>query len=202
MLRPNYAMDEPPSSIEVGGSSYPVDTDYRTWLQILGLTRKLNFNAKTDRGLRQTFETLLDMQELAFGGVLKDEAAAEVLEGMTRFLAGYPSAPHGSLPAQDAPVMSFDYDLNEILIAIRVQYGIDLSWRRREPFHWWEFQLLVNCLAGESYLSALRDIRGYKGTDKERQRLKYAYALPVELTAAEQEEWDAFSAQFEPKEDA
>ena len=199
MLRPNYAMDPPPTALTVGGSSYPIDTDYRTWLKVLGAIRGLNYHPKSIEGMRELYEGLLDIQEMVFGGVLKDENAAEALEAISEFLRGYPAAPVGSLPGQDSPTVSFDWDLNEIIIAIQDQHGVDCSYRRKEPLHWWEFKLLYDTLAGDHYILRLRDVRGYTGTDKEMRRRKQAFALPVELTGEEKAEWDEFNAMFEPQ---
>ena len=35
MLRPNFAMDAPPTSIEIGGFAYPIAVDYRVWLWLV-----------------------------------------------------------------------------------------------------------------------------------------------------------------------
>lgn len=199
MLRPNYAMDPPPTALTVGGSSYPIDTDYRTWLRVLGAIRSLNYHPKTLQDMAKLSEGLKDIQEMVFGGVLKDESAADALDAISEFLRGYPSPPVGSLPQQEGPTVSFDWDLNEIIIAIQDQHGVDCSWRRKESLHWWEFKLLYDTLSGDHYILQLRDIRGYTGNDRNMKRRKAAFALPVELSGEEQAEWDEFEAQFEPK---
>jgi len=201
MLRPNFAMDPPPTELSVGGSYYPIDTDYRTWLRALGAIRKLNYNPKTIEAMQELSDGLMDLQVLVFGGVLTDESPGDVLDAITGFLKGYPGAPVNGSPSADAPTISFEYDLNEIIIAIQDQHGVDCSYRRTEPLHWWEFLLLFNTLAGEHYILRLSEIRGYTGNDKEMRRRKNLYALPVEFTAEEQAEWDEFSAQFAPREE-
>ena len=94
------------------------------------------------------------------------------------------------------PAYSFEYDLNAIIVAIRDQHGVDLSWRRKEPFHWWEFLLLFKTLSGDHYILNLMEARTYRGKDRELLRRKHACALPPEYTAEEQAERDAFNAQF------
>ena len=44
-MRPNYAQDAPPTSIEVGGFAYPCETDYRVWIEVLRLMRELDPDA-------------------------------------------------------------------------------------------------------------------------------------------------------------
>lgn len=193
-MRPNYCMDAPPTSIDVGGFAYPCETDFRTWLEVLRLLKRVNLRARDEESARRTMEALLDIEEMVFGGVLESEDPADVFRAILDFSRGYPSAPTNG--SGGAPTFSFEYDLNEIIIAIRNQSGIDLSYRRKEPFHWWEFLLEFHTLCGHHYILNLMDIRGYKGKDREMLRRKYACALPEERTAEEQAEIDAFNAQF------
>jgi len=189
-MRPNYAQDAPPTSIEVGGFAYPCETDYRVWIEVMRLMREL------DPGAENAAEILLEIETKVFGGWLKDESPAEVLKAVAEFAGGYPTAPMGEAGGEDAPLYSFEYDLNAIIVAIWNQHGVDLSWRRKAPFHWWEFMLLFRTLAGEHRILNLMEARGYKGKDRELLRRKYACQLPPERTAAEQAEWDEFNAQF------
>ena len=189
-MRPNYAQDAPPTSIEVGGFAYPCETDYRVWIEVLRLMREL------DPGAENAAEILLEIETKVFGGWLKDESPAEVLKAVAEFAGGYPTAPMGEAGGEDAPLYSFEYDLNAIIVAIWNQHGVDLSYRRKAPFHWWEFLLLFRTLCGDHYILNLMDARGYKGKDRDLLRRKYACQLPAERTAAEQAEWDEFNAQF------
>lgn len=194
MLRPNYAMDAPPTSIEVGGFAYTADVDYRTWIEVTRLMREFIPGASTQTQIEHNIETYERIEELVFGGSLADENPAEVLEAIAKFAGGYPSAP--IQPSGDPPAFSFEYDLNEIIIAIRNQSGIDLSYRRTEPFHWWEFLLEFRTLCGEHYITNLMDARSYKGTDKDMLRRKRMCALPREQSAADQALLDEINAEF------
>ena len=49
-----------------------------------------------------------------------------MLKAIADFSAGYPTAPHHGHGSDGAPGYSFDYDFNEIIIAIRNQSGINL----------------------------------------------------------------------------
>ena len=189
-MRPNYAQDAPPTSIEVGGFAYPCETDYRVWLEVLRLLRELDPEAEN------AADVVLEIEEKVFGGWLKDESPVEVLKAIGEFAKGYPTAPVGDTGRGDAPVYSFEYDLNAIIIAIRNQSGIDLSYRRTEPFHWWEFLLEFQTLCGDHYILELMNARGYKGKDKDLLRRKYALALPPEYSAKEKTELEKWSAEF------
>lgn len=187
MLRPNLAMDPPPECITVNGAAYPAHTDYRVWIQIMSLLREILPSADTPAQQAHNADVMMQIEDLAFGGLLSDEAADDVLRAVLAFARGYPSAPHGAT-ADDGPITySLDYDLNEIIIAIRNQSGIDLSYRRAEPFHWWLFLLEFRTLCGDHYILRLMDVRGYRGTDSDMRRQQRANALPAEHTAAERE---------------
>ena len=197
MLRPNYAMDPPPTKLQVGGGFYQINTDYRAWLEVLRLMKDITADTQDPQLQQKTIDAVERMQEIIFGGILADEDINDVLSAIFEFSKGYPGPPVNGEPEDGPARFSFDYDLNYIIIAIRNQSGIDLSYRRKEPFHWWEFLLEFNTLAGDHYILNLMDARGYKGKDKDALRRKRMYALPVEYTAAEQAEIDAFNAMFE-----
>ena len=197
LLRPNFAMDAPPESITIGGADYPCETDFRTWIEITLLFREIIQDADTPQHINHNVEIMEKMQEKAFGGILVDEDPGEVMRAMAEFSRGYPCAPVESADENGPDVFSFKWDLNYIIIAIRNQSGIDLSYRRKEKFHWWEFLLEFNTLCGDHYILNLMEARGYSGKDKEMIRRKRRCALPVEYTAAEQAEIDAFNAMFE-----
>ena len=188
-MRPNYAQDAPPTSISVGGVDYRCKVDYRVWIEVLGVMRRIDPAAQSQENLR-----LIDEIELlAFGGVLAEEDPLEVLAAVAEFARGYPS-----LPVQgDAGDMlfSFDWDINAIVIAIRNQSGIDLSYRRTEPFHWWEFLLEFQTLCGDHYILNLMEARSYCGHDRELLRRKRMCSLPAEDVDAGRAA--AFNAMFE-----
>ncbi len=194
-MRPNYAQDAPPTEISVGGFRYRCAVDYRIWIDVLRLMRAIEPEAQVVEQRARNLEIIREIQRLVFGGVLADEDPVEVLEAVAEFSKGYPAAPVRAEEA--APAFSFEYDLNAIVIAIRNQSGIDLSYRRREPFHWWEFLLEFQTLCGDHYILNLMEARCYRGRDKELLRRRRMCALPTERAEDEQAELAAFSAMFD-----
>ncbi len=190
-MRPNYAQDAPPTVISVGGADYRCKVDYRVWIEVLRVMRRIDPSAQSQENLRMIDE----IQHLVFGGVLAEEDPAEVMTAVAEFSRGYPGLPVQG-DAGDA-LFSFDWDINAIVIAIRNQSGIDLSYRRTEPFHWWEFLLEFQTLCGEHYILNLMEARSYRGRDKELLRRKRMCALPVEETESNRTAAEAFSAMFE-----
>ena len=197
MLRPNYAYDAPPTHIRVGGFDYPCNTDFKVWLEVLRLLKDVTPETDDAQLQMRNAQVLEEMQDIIFGGVLADEDMGEVFAAICAFAGGYPSVPMGDEGGDNIRRFSFEWDLNYIIIAIRNQSGIDLSYRRKEPFHWWEFLLEFNTLCGDHYILNLMEARGYKGNDKELLKRKRICALPVEYTAEEQAAIDAFNAEFE-----
>lgn len=195
-MRPNYAQDAPPTEISVGGCAYPCETDYRVWLDVLKQLNEIDLGDTSPEGRERIAERIVRLEETVFGGYLKDEDPVQVINAIAVFSQGYPSAP---VRATDRATRtySFEYDLNEIIIAIRNQSGIDLSYRRKEPFHWWEFLLEFRTLCGDHYILNLMEIRGYKGKDHEMKRRKQAYALPDEFSESEREAYAEFNAMFD-----
>ena len=190
-MRPNYAQDAPPTSISVGGVHYPCKVDYRVWIEVLRRMRRIKPSAQSQENLRLIDE----IQLLAFGGVLAEEDPFEVLTAVAEFSRGYPGRPVQG-DAGDA-LFSFDWDINAIVIAIRNQSGVDLSYRRTEPFHWWEFLLEFQTLCGDHYILNLMEARSYRGRDKELLRRKRMCALPAEESEEDRAAAEAFSAMFE-----
>lgn len=184
MLRPNWAMDAPPTSISVGGVSYAANTDYRVWLQVLELLKEWRSEPDTDEKRERNVQIAVELQVLIFGGVLVDEDIADIMRAISGFLRGYPSAPLGG--GNEALLYSFNWDLNAILIAIRNQSGRDLSWRCAQ-FHWWEFLLEFEMLCGDHMILQRIEARGYQGKDPELLKRKRRCALPVEQTADERD---------------
>lgn len=194
MPRPNLAQDAPPTAITVGGADYTVNVDFRVWIDVLRLLRDLISTPATVEQAMHNAEVIGEMERAVFGDLIP-QPAADVLSAVIDFSRGYPEPPvEAGESAQST--YSFDWDLNYIIIAIQNQFGIDLSYRRTEPFHWWEFLLYFRALAGNHYILRLMEIRGYDGKDSDLKRQAQRYALPRETTAEDQAMLDAFDELF------
>lgn len=200
MFRPNYAQDAPPDYIEVGGASYPVNVDFCTWIDVIDMTRELFTKVETLEDARHNADVLERIQAAVFGGVLEDESPEEVLRAVMEFARGYPSMIGGGEADtggdEDEEVLSFDYDINFLVLAIQSQSGIDLSYRRTEPFHWWEFLLQVRALCGDHYILRVMETRASTSNDKNVRKAKRRVRLPHKPTAEEQRALDELHAAF------
>lgn len=194
MMRPNLAQDAPPTEITVGGNSYSINTDYRVWIDVLHDMRQLIPMPETAEQALHNAELMVNMQKAVFGKII-EAPIADVLLALTDFAAGYPEAPIGE-GSRGVQTYSFDWDLNYIIIAIGNQFGIDLTYRRKEPFHFWEFLVYFRALCGDHYILRLMEIRGYDGKDPEMKRQSSRFALPRETTVEDKAILDEFDKLF------
>lgn len=195
MMRPNLAQDKPPTEILVGGNSYSINIDYRVWIDVLHNLRDLIPTPKTPEQALHNTETIAGIENAVFGRVIP-ESAVSVLEAINAFATGYPEAPIGEGKNNRVQTYSLDWDLNYIVIAIMNQYGIDLTYRRKEPFHFWEFLVYFRALCGDHYILRLMEIRGYDGKDDDMKRQAQRFALPRETTAEDQAMLEEFDSLF------
>lgn len=194
MPRPNLAQDAPPTEITVGGVCYGINVDFRAWIGVLRELRDLIATPRNIDDVMHNAEVIAGVQNAIFGRLLP-HPANEVLSAISEFAAGYPEAPvEGG--GRDVETYSFDWDINYIIIAIMTQFGIDLTYRRTEPFHWWEFLLYFRALSGDHYILRLMEIRGYDGKDADLKRQAQRFALPRETTADDQAMLDEFNELF------
>ena len=194
MMRPNLAQDAPPTEISVGGNSYSINVDFRVWIDVLHDLRDIVSTPETAEQAMNNANTIVKIENAVFGKTIP-EGLSNVLNAIADFAAGYPEAPVGD-GGHGVQTYSFDWDLNYIILAIRAQFGIDLSYRCTEPFHFWEFMAYFRALCGDHYILRLMEIRGYDGKEPELKRQAQRYALPREITAEDQAVLDAFDDIF------
>ena len=177
----NYASNPPPEELIIDGVSYPIDTDYRTWIAVTELFKKL-----TDNNDAEIWD---ELQYLIFGGGV-DCDIEQALNEIDTFMIGYPEYDNGnggSDSKDHEPVYSFVYDINMIVLAIRNQSGIDISYKCKH-FHWWLFLLEFKSLEERHNISRIMYYRGYEGDDKAMLKYKKMYALPIEYTEEEKQQ--------------
>lgn len=182
MLRPNLAQDAPPTELIVGGKTFSINVDYRVWIDAMRELRNFILNPTTPEHLAHNVATVVNVEKIVFGKLI-DAEVTDIFRAINEFAKGYPETPmQGGDPAR-VQTYSFDYDLNYIVLAIQNQFGVDLSYARTEPFHWWLFLMYFRALSGDHYILRLMQIRGYTGDDKEMRKQARQFALPIERTA-------------------
>ena len=189
----NLVNSPPPESVLINGTEYLINTDYKVWIKVSALLEDLDLTDESEN-IANIFEHI---NELVFNVPSIPEDIEDVLNGIVNFQGGYPEEQSetestSENQAGNEKFVSFKHDINYIIVAIRNQSGIDLSYRRTEPFHWWEFLLEFNSLEDRHFISKVISIRSYKGENKERLKLKEQFKLPSKLTAAERKVNDIF----------
>lgn len=194
----NLATDAPPETLEVKGGVYSINTDYRVWIEV--------FDAFMFRDNEP--DALLDCIKMVFYDwqtVLSEHDPKDIIAAMCEFLKGYPEDTDGcevsTGSSEDGDNMNqeryfdFKYDLNMIIIAIRNQSGIDLSYKCKH-FHWWLFLLEFQSLESHHQFCQIRSIREYQGKDKNALALKRKFALPQKLTSEQREQIEEMDKLF------
>lgn len=194
MPRPNYAQDAPPTTLTVGGASYDINVDYRVWIDVMHALNELVSAPTTVEQAAHNLEVISKIEMAVFGRIIPNQPS-EVIPAVAAFAGGYPEAPTGE-GGKSVRAYSLDWDINYIIIAIMNQFGVDLSYRRTEPFHFWEFLLYFRTLCGDHHILRLMDIRSYDGKDAEMKKQAQRFALPRENTADDQVILDAFDEIF------
>lgn len=199
MIRPNMAMDAPPTSIEVGGLLYDVNTDYRVWIQAAADMRDFLSRPESDEDVTHNAVAVTKLCIRVLGKPIAWESAEQITDfigAVTSFLQGYPQPPIIEDGKQRPQVMSLEYDINAIVIAIKHYYGIDIGWSC-EHLHWWVFlEYLRNLCGDDLMISRLMEIRGYTGKDDELRKRASMFALPKLETADDRRMMDEINDEF------
>lgn len=182
----------PPSTIEVEGVFYDINTDFRAWLKFGRLLEdeettyndiKYLFLTKTPRDLKKAFNPLLDFY-----------------------------APKNELPRKmggstNARLIDYQIDSDLIYAAFLEQYNIDLFALDKAghtiPLHWHKFLALLNGLHGTK-LNEIMSYRAFNENDKsdykkQMVKLREAWRLPQKMSKATKKAYDDFNALFDKK---
>lgn len=146
----NLISQDPPKCVDIDGHSYPVVTDFKSWLNFIALSKDPEIEPAI------ALEIMLDMYT---DRVPQDIEKA--VSGLNNFLIGavYDSKGGGSNKTIDVQVIDYTRDSGLILAAFLETYGINLI---KTDLHWWVFLAL---LSGISKDTALGQIMGYRAVD-------------------------------------
>lgn len=184
----NLLLDYLPTTVMVDGVSYPVDTNFRTFI----IFEKILCDDSLEDG--EKLSSIINMFYWGDDKPRNIEAAFRKIYEL--YLCGKEPPKqqrvkkNGNVAIKKQPVFDYEQDAPFIYAAFLAQYGIDLN--EVEYLHWWKFQALFNSLDKKSRIV---EIMGYRSVDlsqiknkDERKRLshlKHLYALPNRLSAEE-----------------
>ena len=168
-----------PQHISVGGEPFQVYTDFRVWM------RFCNQFEKWDRVGE------LDVSYLFIDRVPLIKTESDV-ESILEF--AYPPAvvPKSSGGDTDR-ILDYEIDADYIYSAFLGQYGIDLT---EEDMHWHKFHALLRGLNSSTRLYEIMGYRSYEGKDKDYQKLRNLWQLPMVVTEADKQAKQEFDDYF------
>ena len=175
----------PPSSVEVGGIAYAINTDFRVGIQYE--------TTMLDEGIPKEEKPLLAL-ELYFPVIPHDiEEAFRLMQWF--YICGQEKPKvTGRKGGNTQRTYSYEHDAPYIYAAFLAQYGIDLC--EVEGLHWWKFRALLEGLSEGCLFQKIMGYRAMEIRDKMSKEekefyrsMKELYRLPVSKN--EQEKVDA-----------
>lgn len=170
-----------PNYVVVGGRAYPINTDFRVWLEFDCIMQ--NRDIKTEDKIGRIFR-------LCFSP--KCRVLPENAESAVSALLGFYMREKRKGGAGGKRVFSFEEDADYIYAAFLTQYGIDLL---SVPYlHWYSFYALLKGLSDDLRLMKIVSVRSVDtGEIRDNERKKYyrrlqeVYALADNRTDEEKE---------------
>lgn len=172
----NIKIKNMPNAIEAYGRVFLLNTDFRVWLTY---PERLNAALDGDFG--------------GYEGLFTDNVPTltkETADGLNAFYRVESEIPRDK---GGSNVIDYDLDADYIYSGFMQAYGIDLI---TADLHWHKFSALLSGLPEETTISKIISYRSYDGDDKEINKLKQSWALPLKLTSEEQEAMEEFNNLF------
>lgn len=169
-----------PNVIEIQGSLYSINTDFRVWMRFEIEVGKL----RADEGMDVSYLFVDEMP------------AFMTLNDLMSFARPKRLLPRSTGAPSDVIALDYEIDSDLILAAFLGQYGIDLT---ESDLHWHKFLALLH---GLNEQTKLREVMGYRmyakqsGKKDHYEELKRAWEIE-KLTPEEEEEIREFSELFE-----
>ena len=120
----------PPESIMISGNEYPIDTDFRAWVQFQGIL--LSGETNDAKALK-----ICDLMQ-----TMNIPQTKDALDAMLQFYAGA-STENKTESGGNVQAYDLEKDSEYIFSAFLDSYGIDLT---SEKVHWWRFKALFKSL--------------------------------------------------------
>lgn len=190
-------VDTLPSSVELGGKEYKINTDFRYWVlfEMLMQDNDVEELEKLEKMLELFFDEDIDI----------NTDFKEIFEAIMWFYScgnHEKRGPNKNGRNKRVNIYDFEVDSDYIYSAFLTQYGIDLS---VDNLHWWKFKALFKSLKSDNEIVKIMGYRSIEVTSdmtKEEQKfyreMKEIYSLKDNRTDDEKEEdfYTGFSAMF------
>lgn len=161
MQHNNLLLDKPPQTVNIEGTEYSVNADFRTLILFeLCLRGDYSSSEQIETGCK-----------LFYGDFLPPDVNA----AFDRLIWFYRCGEEEQPGTGEGPYYCFEQDHDLIYAAFLERYSIDLS-DDNSYLHWWRFRALFNGLHDTRFTDIMQ-IRGYKGKDSKALALKRLYVL-------------------------
>lgn len=157
-MQKNILIDSVPSTFMIGGTEYPIHTDFRTWIRFELL---LQSDVSTETDILEQAKELIFIESIPPEDYNDDTVAQMVLFyccGQTEIKAAGKSA------ADAQQIYDYNIDAAYIYAAFMQQYNIDLH--KIKSLHWWLYQALFTSLSEECKFVKIMEYRSVKITAK------------------------------------
>lgn len=182
----NILLDILPETVNINGTEYFIDTDFRTFIiyEKIILDDSLSKKEKVTR-----------MLELFYTDKIPSDVAAACNAILDIYRCGEPpresrQVKNGDVTLGEKSIFDYEYDAPYIYGAFLAQYGIDLN--DIEYLHWWKFQALFRSLNSSNKIIEIiayraQDLGDIKNDDERKRiaKLQKIYALPQSMTKEE-----------------
>ncbi len=180
----NMLIDVLPTEVEIDGTWYCLNTDYRICImfEMLMMDDTLDDTQKLRKAL-----------ELFFGDVIPTNATSAVDKILWFYNCGKDMDQERKTRGQRAKkkVYDFDYDADYIYAAFLQQYGVDLQ---DEEIHWWKFKAMFKSLRDDTEFVKIMGYRSIQITNNMTksqkefyQNMKTLHALPAPRSESEKD---------------
>ena len=171
-----------PNGIEIGGTPFLLDTDFRVWMTF-----------------PERIGQLRDGEITGYRGLFLERyptPGKAVIEALGRFYRPPREVPRAEETSER--LLDLDIDADYVYAAFQQAYGIDLT---EADMHWHKVSALLAAVPQGTTLTDIIGYRSYKGSSKdplhkEHMKLKGMWALPQPVSDDEKEAIEEFNKLF------
>ena len=174
-----------PYFVILQGIKYKINVDFRNMISFENKLqdRSVNNSEKIEYILRHFYPAFFYAEN--YQKLMNDpQLYKEACDKMIWFYKGGKEDYHKTINGKtnSNQIFSYEYDDEYIYGAFYEQYGIDLS---KEKMHWWKFKALLKSLKEDTEFVKIKGYRAYNGKDKNMNKLKEYWSLPLPVTEQE-----------------
>lgn len=195
----NLLIDILPTTVDIKGVKYDIDTNFRTSIlfEMLMQDVDLSIEEKIIQALDLYYSSIPDDIELAVDAILKFYSMNKYENDISEY-----KGKSGNYKR----IYSFEYDDEYIYSAFLNQYNIDLN--TIDYLHWWKFSAMFKCLKDDNMIVKIMEYRSIEITpdmSNEQKdfyrKMKKRYKLPELISKDESDKLKAINEALKNGED-